>query len=63
MTGDEMIKNAVVLFGEPGHITALASKLGVDRTQIWRWAKLKEIPGPAAAAIQCWIDTKKPGHS
>lgn len=60
MSGDEMIKAAVALFGERGHITALASALGVDRTQVWRWAKLREIPGPAAAAITCWLDRGAP---
>jgi transposase-like protein len=59
MSGNEMIQAAVMLFGSPGHVTALAERLGVDRTQVWRWSKQKKIPGPAAAAIKCWLEQKK----
>ena len=55
MTGDEMIAAAVKLFGERGHVTALATALRVDRTQVWRWSKLNAVPGPVEAAIQCWL--------
>ena len=60
MTGDGMIAAAVTLFGERGHVTALAEALDVDRTQVWRWSKLTEIPGPVAAAIECWLKSEKP---
>ena len=60
MSGDEMIAAAIKLYGERGHINALANALGVARTQVWRWSKQQEIPGPAAAAIQCWLKSGKP---
>lgn len=59
MTGAEMIAAAIKLYGERGHVTALAEALDVDRSQVWRWSRLKEIPGPAAAAIKCWLDQSK----
>lgn len=58
MTGTEMVAAAIKLYGERGHMTALANALGVDRAQVYRWAKLKAIPGPAAAAIRCWLENR-----
>lgn len=55
MTADELKAIAVEIWGERGWITALASALGVDRTQIWRYINGNVIPGPVQAAVRCWI--------
>lgn len=60
MTGAEMVSAAIKLFGEHGYITALAEALRVDRATVFRWVKLKEIPGPVEAAIRCWTENGPP---
>lgn len=60
MTGDELKEAAVKLFGERGWQSALASRLGVDRTQIWRYVSNNRVPGPVAAAVECWLENGAP---
>lgn len=58
MTGEELKKAGIRLFGERGWQSALAEHLGVDRTQIWRYVTNNSVPGPVAAAVQCWLDNQ-----
>ena len=55
MTGDELKRAGIKLFGERGWQSALARHLGVDRTQIWRYVTNNRIPGPVIAAVKCWL--------
>jgi hypothetical protein len=55
MTSEELKNAAIKLFGERGWQSALASHLGVDRTQIWRYVTNDKVPGPVAAAVNCWL--------
>lgn len=56
MTGAEMKAAAIELFGEAGWRSRLAEALDVDKAQPGRWYDLDRVPGPAAAAIRCWLD-------
>lgn len=61
MTPDELKAAAMTLFGERGWVTALADKLGVDRTQVWRYVNgTTPVPGPVAAAVKCWLENHRP---
>lgn len=60
MTGDELKEAAIKLFGERGWQSALAERLGVDRTQIWRYVSNNKVPGPVAAAVSCWLRAGSP---
>jgi len=60
MTGEELKAAAIRLFGERGWQSALASALGIDRTQVWRYVTTGRVPNPVAAAVQCWLDNGLP---
>lgn len=60
MTGDELKQAGIRLFGERGWQSALSSHLGVDRTQIYRYVTNNSVPGPVAAAVKCWLESKAP---
>jgi len=60
LTGDELKAAAIKLFGERGWQSALAHHLGLDRTQIWRYVKNDSVPGPVAAAVDCWLKSGPP---
>lgn len=60
MTGEELKEAAIKLFGERGWQSALASHLGVDRTQIWRYVTNNRVPGPVDAAVKCWLENGLP---
>jgi len=55
MTPAELQTAAIKLFGEVGWRSRLASALGVDRAQPGRWMQMTSIPGPVAAAVECWL--------
>lgn len=56
MRPDELKEIAIEIWGERGFVSSLASALGVDRSQVWRYLNGKtEVPGPVAAAATCWI--------
>lgn len=56
MEPDELREAAIKLFGERGWVAALATALGIERTQIWRYLNAKTtVPGPVAAAVRCWL--------
>lgn len=60
MTGDELKEAAIKLFGERGWQSALSSRLGIDRTQVWRYVSNGKVPGPVAAAVNCWLRSGAP---
>lgn len=59
MTGEELKSAAIELFGERGWQSVLASRLGIDRTQIWRYVTNDKVPGPVAAAVECWLEVDR----
>lgn len=64
MSPEELKAAAIKLFGERGWSSALATHLGVDRTQVWRYINGKtDVPGPVAAAVRCWLRSGKPPDS
>lgn len=73
MSPSELQSAAIKLFGEAGWRSRLASALGVDRAQPGRWMQMATVPGPVAAAVECWLrrfdetgerpqTQKEPGH-
>lgn len=60
MSPSELKSAAIELFGERGFVTALSDRLGVDRTQVWRYLNQKTaVPGPVAAAVSCWLQVHR----
>lgn len=59
MSGDELKLAAIELFGERGWQSALSARLGIDRTQVWRYVNNNRVPGPVSAAVQCWLERKR----
>lgn len=55
MTGEELKKAGIKLYGERGWQSSLAKDLGIDRTQIWRYVTNNSVPGPVEAAVTCWL--------
>lgn len=55
MSGETLKQAGIKLFGERGWQSALAAHLGIDRTQIWRYVANDSVPGPVAAAVECWL--------
>jgi DNA invertase Pin-like site-specific DNA recombinase len=55
VTAEELRKSAIELFGESGWISRLAEALSVDRSTVHRWLNGVPIPGPVAAAVNCWL--------
>ncbi len=56
MTPDELKAAAIEMWGERGWVSALASALHIDRTQVWRYVNSQTpVPGPVKAAVECWI--------
>lgn len=55
MTGSELQAAGIKLFGQRGWQSSLAQRLGIDRTQIWRYVTNDKVPGPVAAAVEAWL--------
>lgn len=58
MTAEEFRRAALKLFGKDrGWQTRCAQALGVDRASISRWlsGSIPTVPGPVAAAVECWL--------
>ncbi len=52
MTGADLKKNAIYLFGQTHWRTELAAWLGIHRTTIWRYVEGEVlVPQPVAAAV------------
>ena len=56
MTPDELRQASILLFGERGWMSRLSEALGVDRSTVSRWFAGLPVPGPAAAAVQAWLE-------
>jgi hypothetical protein len=54
VTAAELIKIGQELYGERGWQTKMAAALEVDTSTIRRWIYANSVPGPAAAALQCF---------
>jgi hypothetical protein len=56
VTADELRQAGIEIFGSRGWTSALASRLGIDRVSVWRYVSGQlPVPGPVAAAVQCWL--------
>jgi DNA-binding transcriptional regulator YdaS (Cro superfamily) len=63
MTAEQFRKLALKLFGpEHGWQSRCAEALGVDRASVSRWISgaVAEVPGPVAAAMECWKENGAP---
>lgn len=59
MTPAQLREAGVKLYGERAWQTRLAEALGVDGSTVRRWVSgAVPIPGPAAAAIRCFLAGK-----
>lgn len=59
MTGRELKDAGIELFGDRGWVSAMADKLGMDRTAVWRQINNDAVSGPVAAAVTCWLEVKR----
>jgi hypothetical protein len=62
MSPEELKLAAIELFGERGFVSALAAKLKIERTQVWRYLRSNApvpIPGPVEAAVECWLQVHR----
>lgn len=59
MTGEELKQAGIELYGQRGWQSSLASWLGIDRTQIWRYVKNDSVPGPVSAAVTCALEATR----
>jgi hypothetical protein len=60
MTGKQLIKIGCKLYGRDRWQTGMAHALGVDVSTIRRWVYANAVPGPAAAALECFSREAKP---
>jgi hypothetical protein len=60
MTAQRLIDIGHALYGERGWQTKMAAALNVDTSTIRRWIYADAVPGPAAAALECFLREKKP---
>jgi hypothetical protein len=55
----ELVKIGQKLYGERGWQTKMAAALEVDTSTIRRWMYADSVPGPAAAALKCFLREQK----
>lgn len=58
MNATELVKAGQRLYGERGWQSKMAAALNVDTSTIRRWMYADAVPGPAAAALQCFLREK-----
>ena len=64
MTAKDLIKIGQELYGQRGWQTKMAAALEVDTSTIRRWVYADSVPGPAAAALRCFMrEAKSRAHS
>lgn len=64
MSPAELRSACVKLYGERGWQTKLATALDVDGSTVRRWTSgAVPVPGPAAAAIRCFLKFKPKGKT
>lgn len=62
MTPAELRSACITLYGDRGWQDRLAADLEVDPSTVRRWSSgAVPVPGPAAAAIHCFLKTKPKG--
>jgi hypothetical protein len=61
MNASELAKIGQELYGKKGWLSEMAASLSVDVSTIRRWMYNNHVPGPAAAALQCFKEAKKRG--
>jgi hypothetical protein len=54
----ELIEIGQKLYKGHGWQTAMAAALEIDTSTIRRWIYADSVPGPAAAALRCFIERK-----
>ena len=63
MTPDELRDAAIELYGSRGWVGALATRLGRDRTQIWRYLRGESpVPALVAEAVAGDLKSKRSGR-
>lgn len=64
MTPEQLAKAGVKLYGGWGWQTRMAEALGVDGSTVRRWVSgAVPIPGPAEAALKCFLERKRENKS
>jgi hypothetical protein len=58
VTAKELVRIGHKLYGSHGWQTAMATALGVDTSTIRRWIYADSVPGPAAAALRCFLEAE-----
>lgn len=58
MTAKELVEIGQKLYGGHGWQTAMAAALEIDTSTIRRWIYADSVPGPAAAALRCFVEKK-----
>lgn len=59
MKAKDLVKIGQQLYGDRGWQTKMAASLEVDTSTIRRWMYADSVPGPAAAALKCFIRERK----
>lgn len=59
MTAKELVEIGQKLYGSRGWQTAMAAALEIDTSTIRRWIYANNVPGPAAAALKCFLTVSK----
>lgn len=60
MSPTELRKACVTIYGDRGWQDQLAAALSVDGSTVRRWVSgAVRVPGPAAAAIRCFLQVHK----
>lgn len=59
MNARQLVEAGQFLYGERGWQQRMAAALHVDTSTIRRWMYANSVPGPAAAALACFIREKQ----
>jgi hypothetical protein len=55
MKAKELVEIGQRLYGNRGWQTKMAAALEIDTSTIRRWIYANSVPGPAAAALRCFV--------
>lgn len=58
MKAQELIDIGRQLYGDRGWQTKMAAALEVDTSTIRRWIYADAVPGPASAALKCFLTSQ-----
>lgn len=63
MNAKRLVEIGHALYGERGWQTEMAAALEIDTSTIRRWMYADHVPGPAAAALECFMrERRKPTY-